>query len=272
MRLLIGLLVVFTLTLTAEEHGTTEHVHPAAGSKVLLIAANPAVAKSTTGGWPVGYWAAEVTHPYDTFIKAGLEVTIASPQGGKLEPDAFSLPSHESGYSAHDTTSATYFAQPDFMELLDNTPSIDDLKVADFDAIVVVGGQSPMFTFGSAKNLHGFFQKADDQGKIVAALCHGTSLLLHLKKADGTPYVKGLTMTGFTNEEEDAADAAVGQKMVPFRIEDEAKKLGANFVAGPAFASHAIRSGNLITGQQQASGHAVADLVLIALAGQRAKK
>ena len=38
------------------------------------------------------------------------------------------------------------------MKLMDNTPSIDDLKVADFDAIVVVGGQSPMFTFGSAKN------------------------------------------------------------------------------------------------------------------------
>ncbi len=73
-------------------------------------------------------------------------------------------------------------------------------------------------------------------------------------------------MTGFANSEEDFADQVVGQKVMPFRIEDEARKLGAHFVAAPAFQPHALREGNLITGQQQHSGQEVAKLVLEALA------
>ena len=74
--------------------------------------------------------------------------------------------------------------------------------------------------------------------------------------------VKGKTMTGFANSEEDFADQTVGQKLMPFRIEDEARRLGANFVVAPAFQPHAVRDGCLITGQQQFSGGAVAQLVL----------
>lgn len=54
-------------------------------------------------------------------------------------------------------------------------------------------------------------------------------------------------MTGFANSEEDYADQTVGQKMMPFRIEDEAKKLGANFVTAEPFSAYAIQDGNLIT-------------------------
>jgi len=52
---------------------------------------------------------------------------------------------------------------------------------------------------------------------------------------------------------------------MPFRIEDEAKKLGANFVTEAPFSPHALRDGNLITGQQQNSGLETAKLVLEAL-------
>ena len=50
--------------------------------KVLMIAANPGT--SPTTGWPVGFWWAELTHPYWTFTEAGYEVDIASPKGGDL--------------------------------------------------------------------------------------------------------------------------------------------------------------------------------------------
>jgi putative intracellular protease/amidase len=52
---------------------------------------------------------------------------------------------------------------------------------------------------------------------------------------------------------------------MPFRIEDEAKKLGANFVTREPFAAFAVEDGNLITGQQQNSGGETAKLVLAAL-------
>jgi putative intracellular protease/amidase len=224
---------------------------------ILIVVANPAI--STTLGWPVGFWAAELIHPYDALTKAGHRVTIASPKGGKVELDSYSDPRDASGYSKHDTLSLEYLNRPDFVKLLANTPAITTLKAADFDAILVAGGQSPMFTFRGNRALADLFLAFYRAGKPSAALCHGTCLLLDLD------IIKGKRMTGFANSEEDFADKVVGQKVMPFRIEDEARKLGANFVAAPAFQPHAVRDGNLITGQQQHSGHEVAKLVLKAL-------
>lgn len=230
---------------------------------ILLIAANPSI--STTLGWPVGFWASELIHPYDEFTKAGHHVTIASPAGGKLELDAYSDPRDASGYSKDDTLSLAYLGKPEFTALLENTPAIRTLNPADYDAVLVAGGQSPMFTFRGNEPLLTLFRDFLDAGKPAAALCHGTCLLLDLKLADGTPLIQGRRITGFANSEEDFADQAVGQKVMPFRIEDEARKLGADFVAGPAFQPHAVQDGNLITGQQQHSGQVTARLVLDAM-------
>jgi putative intracellular protease/amidase len=234
---------------------------PAVKSKhILIIVANPAV--STTLGWPVGFWASELIHPYDALTKAGHRVTIASPKGGKVELDGYSDPRDASGYSKDDALSLAYLNRPDFVKLLENTPSVGTLRAADFDAIIVAGGQSPMFTFRSHAPLQKLFLAFFNAGKPSAALCHGTCLLLDLKNGNGAPLISGKKMTGFANSEEDFADQVVGQKVMPFRIEDEARKLGANFVTAPAFQPFAVRDGNLITGQQQHSGHEVAKLVL----------
>ncbi|XZN91830.1 MAG: type 1 glutamine amidotransferase domain-containing protein [Microcoleus sp.] len=230
---------------------------------ILLIVANPSI--STTLGGPVGFWASELIHPYDEFIKAGCPVTIASPNGGKVEFDSLSDPRDASGYSKDDALSLQYINQPEFMELLENTAAIGDLNMNEFDAIVVCGGQSPMFTFRQNPALLQLFANFYETGKPTAALCHGTCVLLESKLSDGTYLIRGKTITGFANTEEDYADRVVGQTVMPFRIEDEANKLGANFVTKEAFAPHAVRDGNLITGQQQNSGKETAKLVLAAL-------
>jgi putative intracellular protease/amidase len=227
---------------------------------ILLIVANPSI--STTLGGPVGFWASELIHPYDAFINAGCRVTIASPGGGKVEFDSLSDPRDASGYSKEDTLSLQYIDQPEFMQLLDATPAIADLDMNAFDAIVVCGGQSPMFTFRQDTALIQGFVNFYETGKPTAALCHGTCVLLETKLSNGAYLIHGKTMTGFANSEEEYADHVVGQKVMPFRIEDEAKGLGANFVTKEAFAPHAVRDGHLITGQQQNSGSATAKLVL----------
>lgn len=231
--------------------------------QILMIVANPAI--SSTLGWPVGFWAAELIHPYHAFTQAGAAVTIASPEGGAVTFDALSDPRDASGYSQDDTLSLEYINQPEFMALLENTPAIASLSLDDFDAIVVCGGQSPMFTFRGNAALADLFMGFYTSGKPSAALCHGTCLLLDTRLPSGEPLIAGKTMTGFANSEEDYADQAVGQRVMPFRIEDEARKLGANFVAAEAFAPHAVQDGHLITGQQQNSGHETAQLVLKAL-------
>ena len=76
----------------------------------------------------------------------------------------------------------------------------------------------------------------------------------------------GKTWTGFADSEEDYADEYVGQRIQPFRIEQEARKLeGTNFVVNSRFKPFAVRDGHLITGQQQYSGGAAAKLVIEAL-------
>jgi putative intracellular protease/amidase len=231
---------------------------------ILLIVANPSV--STTLGGPVGFWASELIHPYAEFTNAGCQVTIASPNGGKVEFDSLSDPRDVSGYSKDDTLSLQYIDRPEFMQLLTNTPAIAVLDMSIFEAIVVCGGQSPMFTFRQNRTLIQLFSDFYVTGKPTAALCHGTCVLLEAKLANGSYLIQGKTITGFANSEEDYADRVVGQKVMPFRIEDEAKKLGANFVTKEAFSPHAIQDGNLITGQQQNSGAETAKLVLAALA------
>ncbi|MEM7138355.1 MAG: type 1 glutamine amidotransferase domain-containing protein [Myxococcota bacterium] len=235
----------------------------AGNKRILMVVANPSTA--TTTGWPVGFWASELIHPYDAFTRAGFDITVASVDGGRVEFDAMSNPRDESGYSKDDTLSAAYLDKPEFMTLLENTPAVGDLAVEAFDAIVVCGGQSPMFTFREAGSLQAVFSAFAAAGKVHAALCHGTSLLLYLENPDGSPFIRGRKMTGFANSEEDYADQAVGQKLMPFRIEDEAKKLGANFVTAEAFAPFAVRDGRLVTGQQQHSGAETARLVIEAL-------
>lgn len=232
--------------------------------KVLMIAANAGT--SPTTGWPIGFWWAELTHPYWVFTEAGYEVDIVSPKGGDLQADGFSDPEDDSGYSAHDLISLGFKKSPTHSAMLKGTKSIAGVSLDGYDAIFLAGGQSPMVTMVDDGALHAFVAKAYEAGKIVAIVCHGTCVLLKTKLSNGDLLVKGKTWTGFANSEEAYADAFVGQKIQPFWIEEEARKIeGTNFVVDSMFKPFAIRDGNLITGQQQYSGGAAAELVVQAL-------
>lgn len=229
-----------------------------------MVASSPSVSQQT--GWPIGFWVAELTHPLRVFQEAGYEVTLASTEGGKLEMDSYSNPTDASGYSAHDVISLGYMQQAWFKEMLENTPKLTDVNASDYDAIFLVGGQGPMYTFRGNAALEKLFVDFYESGKPSAAVCHSTTLLLEAKKSDGELLVHGKTWTGFADAEEEFADQAVGMKIQPYRIETEARKIeGTTFKVAAPFSSYAIQDGNLITGQQQNSGAAAAELVVKAL-------
>ncbi|MEM7722002.1 MAG: type 1 glutamine amidotransferase domain-containing protein [Pseudomonadota bacterium] len=229
--------------------------------RVLMIVANPGT--SPTTGWPVGFWWAEVTHPYWTFTEAGYEVEIVSPKGGDLMADGFSDPEDDSQYSAHDIVSLGFKKSATHSAMLQGTKSIAEVSLDNFDAVFVAGGQSPMVTMIDDAHLHAFIAKAYEAGKVVSIVCHGTCILLKTRLSNGELLVKGKTWTGFADAEEQFADDFVGQKIQPFWIEEEARKLeDTNFVVQSMFKPFAVRDGNLITGQQQFSGAAAAELVV----------
>ena len=231
--------------------------------RVLMVVANPAVASTT--GWPVGFWASELVHPWYEFTEAGYEVTIASPAGGRVEIDAFSDPRDDSRYSAHDILSRGFLETPELAELLHDTVRLGDVDPADFDAIVVCGGQSPMFTFADDEDLKRALREFYEAEKPTAALCHGVAALMNVTLSDGGHLIDGRTITGFSNGEEDEANAVVGQEIMPWRIEDAAAERGANYIQGGVWKAFAVRDGRLITGQQQYSGRRTAELVMEAL-------
>ena len=233
--------------------------------RILMVVASPAV--STTLGWPVGFWASELTHPYRAFEAAGYRIELASPKGGKVEMDALSDPRDQSGYSASDTVSLEFLNTGSLAALLESTRKLSDVKVSNYDAIVVCGGQSPMFTFREDTTLQALLASFYEAGKITAALCHGVASLIDTKLSDGSYLISGKKMTGFANIEEDAVNQIVGQTVMPWRIEDAATEHGANYVNGGLWAAYAVRDGRLITGQQQNSGGEVAKLVIQALEG-----
>jgi len=154
---------------------------------------------------------------------------------------------------------------PELVKLLEDTPRLADLDPDEFDAIMVAGGQSPMFTFRDNDDLKAAIRHFYEAEKPTAVYCHGTAALVDLTLSDGSYLVAGKTITGFANAEEEFSDTFVGQKVMPWRVEDALKERLANYVQGGLFKAFAVRDGRLITGQQQYSGHKVALMVIEAL-------
>jgi len=238
------------------------HLHgmPTKGT-ILMVASSPTISKQTD--WPIGFWAAELTHPLLVFQEAGFEVELASTEGGRIEMDSYSDPTDSSGYAAHDVISLGFIQLDWFQRMLGNTKKLSEVDANDYKAIFLVGGQGPMYTFRGNKDLEALFAGFYETGKPSAVVCHATALLLEAKTSEGQPLVANKTWTGFSDAEEEYADQAVGQKIQPFRIEEEAGKMqNTRFKVAAPFSSYAIADGNLITGQQQNSGAATAELVV----------
>lgn len=248
-------------------------VNPAHPRRIAIVLSNPAVSPVTGGS--VGFWWSELTHPWYAFTEAGYEVEVFSYTGGTCEPDAMSDPRDPSGYSASDLISLGFIHTPACAALIVDTPPVSAIDPDRFDAILVAGGQAPMVTMESAHDLHALFVHFHRSGKIAACLCHGSSILRFARLPDGTPLARGKTVTGFANVEEDFADNAVwdfgilprGTHLMPWRIEDELKALGANYVQAGLWRSFAVRDGNLVTGQQNFSGLETAQAMIAALGG-----
>jgi len=246
-------------------------VNPSKPKRVAIVLANPSV--STTAGWPVGFWWSEMSHPYLVLSEKGFEIEVFSPSGGKCEADAMSDPRDPNGFAPTDLISMGFVHTPQLMKLVENTGKVSQIQVEQFDAILVAGGQGPMFTFDKAFDLHKKFIEFYEVGKLACAVCHGVALLRYARLANGEFLASGKTVTGFANIEEDFVDEQLwnakllprGQRLMPWRIEDELKKIGANYIQAGLWKGFAVRDGNLITGQQSQSGMETAQVLAAAL-------
>lgn len=233
-------------------------VAPSKGT-ILLVAANQVQAPN---GWPLGVWAAEISHPYEELVHAGYRVEIVTLKGGDIYIDGYSDPRHESHYSEHDILSLGFLTSPVTAPLLKDAKALTSIKQEDYAAIIVAGGQAPMYSFRNNTDLQKIIASFYASGKPTAALCHGVSALVDIKLSNGEYLLKGKRVTGFSLAEDQYAEKAVNAKIFEWYVEPAMKERGARYVQGGMWADFAVADKNLITGQQQNSGRSVARLVM----------
>ncbi|MFI1826069.1 type 1 glutamine amidotransferase domain-containing protein [Streptomyces sp. NPDC020412] len=210
-----------------------------------------------TTGRKTGFWLEELAAPYYRFKDAGAEVVLASPKGGRppLDPK-----SNEPDFQTDETR--RFEADPDAMADLAHTVRLDGVSADDFDTVFYPGGHGPLWDLAEDPISVRLIETVLRAGKPLALVCHAPGTLRHVTSPDGTPLVRDRKVTGFTNGEE----AAVGlTDVVPFLVEDELKRLGADYTKTDNWQPYVVIDGLLITGQSPASSGPAADALLTLL-------
>ncbi len=207
-------------------------------------------------GRRTGAYVPEIAHPAQVFTDAGWDVRFVSVAGGQPPLD---------GIKPDDQVSQAFLADETVASRLAATPTADQLDPADYGVIYFAGGHGTMWDFAQAKDLTDLAAQIYAGGGVVAAVCHGPAALLGVTGPDGRPLVAGRAVASFTNEEE----AAVGLiDVVPFQLETELVKLGAQHAKAENFTEFAVADGRLVTGQNPASAGKVARLALDAVGSE----
>lgn len=201
-----------------------------------------------------GFWLEEFTTPYYAFLDAGIEVTLATPQGGQSPIDPRSLTD-----DAQTDSTKRFHQDPESIEALANTKKLTEVSADDFDAIFYPGGHGPLWDLVSDPHSIELIESFWSQGKPVSAVCHAPAVLLNAKDQKGDFIIQGKKVAGFTNSEEQAVGLT---KVVPFLLEDALIAKGANYSKSGDFKQHIIVDGMLITGQNPSSALGVANAVI----------
>ncbi len=220
--------------------------------EILFVLTSHSILGNT--GKKTGFWIEEFASPYYYLLDKGVNITLASPNGGLPPIDPVSdLPENQ-------TKSTKRFKNdPALQEKLSKTLKLDTVSANDYDAVFYPGGHGPLWDLAesdvSAKLIEHFY----NTDKPVAFVCHAPASLKNVKKTTGEPLVEGKIVTGFTNSEEKLVGLT---DVVPFLVEDMLKEKGGVYSKGADFESYVLQDGLLITGQNPASSQDVAELLL----------
>ncbi len=223
-----------------------------ADQKILMVLTSHSQLGDT--GEKTGFWVEEFAAPYYVFLDSGADITLASPAGGQPPIDPKSeLPDFQ--------TSATHRFDKDeaTQRKLAASKKLADINAADFDAVFFPGGHGPLWDLTENPTSIELVEAFLQQQKPVAAVCHASAAFLNVKDRNGEPIVKGRSVTGFSNSEEDAVALS---DVVPFLLEDELIRKGGNYQKAEDWSAFAVQDNLMITGQNPASSEAAAEMLL----------
>ena len=205
-------------------------------------------------GNKTGFWVEEFAAPYYVFKDAGLDITLASPLGGQPPID----PSSEMDDFVTEATKR-FDEDAETKQQLANTVALSSVNEADYDAIFYPGGHGPLWDLATDTKSIKLIEDFLAANKPVGAVCHASAVLLDVKDNTGEFAVKGKAVSGFTNSEEAAVQLT---DIVPFLLEDELIKRGADYQKVDDWNAFAVQDGLIISGQNPASSELVAEKLL----------
>ncbi|MFE5909514.1 type 1 glutamine amidotransferase domain-containing protein [Streptomyces wedmorensis] len=196
---------------------------------------------------PTGFWAEEAVAPYEALTAAGYEVVVATPGGVVPTVDRGSLaPEANGGQEAADRIAAVLGS----MEELKKPIRLEDVDLAEYDAVFYPGGHGPMEDLAVDATSGRLLIDALESGKPLAVVCHGPAALLAATRPDGTNAFAGYEVAAFTNAEETQAGLADKAKWL---LESRLVEAGVEVRVGEPWAPNVVVDRNLVTGQNPAS-------------------
>ena len=226
-----------------------------AGTKALCIATNHGVLDI---GVPTGMFGSELTVPYYCFLDAGMQVDVASPNGGIVPVEPLSM--KEAIRTPSDDRLLTDDA---FCNKLMRSKAIADVDFAAYDIIFFAGGWGAAYDLGQSEELGAKVSAAYAAGRVIGGICHGPLGLLKARRPDGELLIKNRRITAVT----DRQVQQLGVTITPLHPESALRAAGARFESKrhafrDFFANHYVADGDLITGQNQNAGPMVARLMM----------
>lgn len=207
---------------------------------LFVVSAAPRIRMADDKTMECGYWTPELAIPSKALQEAGFAIDVATPGGQIPVADPNSLGG---------TSPESLVKQIPQLEKPLALEKIEPARLADYAAVVIPGGYSPMVDLTDSRELGRLLREAMKRNMIVAAICHGPAAFLSAREGDDWPF-RGKTMTSFTDGEE---EAWLRGKKLPWTVEAALKKEGVRWVGAPIWASHVERDGNLITAQSSHS-------------------
>ncbi|MDN3549192.1 type 1 glutamine amidotransferase domain-containing protein [Mucilaginibacter aquaedulcis] len=218
--------------------------------KVLIIASNT----NTIGPYKrrTGNFLPEVAHPYAEFTRANYQVDFATLTGESPYLDNLE--------SAADPDNLAFLTGEGWVAMR-KAVKLSTVDVSKYDGIFIPGGLAPLVDMADDALIKKVVKETYERGAVVGAVCHGPVSFLNVKLSDGSYLVNGKNISSFTTEEEDGYARAD----VPFDLQTELTAQGAIYHTVAPWQPFSITDGNLVTGQNPASGKGAGEKIVAIL-------
>ena len=233
-----------------------------AGKRALIVTTS----HDTLGdsGKATGVWASEMTVPYYAFREAGMEVDVASIQGGAIPVERQSV-----RWPVATAADKRYLRDTEFRSKVEDSLAIDDVDASAYDIVFLAGGWGAAYDFGQSDDLGRKVSEAYAREAVVGGVCHGPLGLLQAMTPAGEPLVRGRRVSAVSDKQIEE----LGITFTPMHPERDLRAAGALFESETRFrdmlASRVVVDGRLVTGQNQNSGAETAHRMMETLLDSR---